>query len=108
MRSTGNLRLASMPTAMEKILRMLGRNGTRMIGLVAGLLAVAASANPVASAPGLYEARAIVTGTDSRQRLEGFAHCLRDVLVKVSGDPALLDDARIGPFEAEAESLAED
>lgn len=46
--------------------------------------------------------------TDDRQRLEGFDHCLRDVLVKVSGDPALLDDVRVVPFEAVAESLAED
>ncbi len=56
----------------------------------------------------LYSARAIVTGTDGRMRLEGFDRCLRDVLVKVSGDPALADDPRAAVFEPGAEALAED
>ena len=43
----------------------------------------------------LYSADAIVTGTDMRQRPWGFAQCLREVLVKVSGDPRLKDDPRV-------------
>ncbi|HXP03640.1 MAG TPA: DUF2066 domain-containing protein [Stellaceae bacterium] len=43
----------------------------------------------------LYSADAIVTGTDMRQQPWGFAQCLREVLVKVSGDPRLKDDARV-------------
>lgn len=57
---------------------------------------------------GLYGGHAIVTGTDSRQRQEGFEACLRDVLVKVSGDPALRDDPRIAAFARTAQQLAED
>lgn len=43
----------------------------------------------------LYTADAIVTGTDMRQRPWGFAQCLKEVLVKVSGDPKLRDDPRV-------------
>jgi uncharacterized protein len=42
-----------------------------------------------------YQAYAIVTGTDMRQRPWGMAQCLREVLVKVSGDPRLKDDPRV-------------
>lgn len=56
----------------------------------------------------LYSARAIVTGTDDRMRLEGFDRCLRDVLVKLSGDPSLADDPRVAAFEPDAQALAED
>ena len=42
----------------------------------------------------MYEADAIVTGTDMRQRPWGFAQTLREVLVRSSGDPRLKDDPR--------------
>jgi uncharacterized protein len=51
----------------------------------------------------LYRADAIVTGTDMRQRPWGFAKTLREVLVKVSGDPRLVDDPRIAPLAARAQ-----
>ncbi|MBV8426518.1 MAG: DUF2066 domain-containing protein [Hyphomicrobiales bacterium] len=44
---------------------------------------------------GLYQATVIVTGTDMRSRPTGFARCLRDVLVKVSGEPRLIKDPRV-------------
>ncbi len=56
----------------------------------------------------LYSARAIVTGTDDRMRLEGFDRCLRDVLVKVSGQSDLAGDPRVATFEPGAQALAED
>lgn len=46
----------------------------------------------------LYQAYEIVTGTDMRQRPWGFAHTLREVLVKVSGDPRLKTDPRAAPL----------
>ena len=52
---------------------------------------------------GLYQAYAIVTGTDMRQRPWGFAQCLREVLVKVSGDPRLKDDPRVAELAAQAD-----
>ena len=72
------------------------------------LLLGAAVAKPTPPPLGLYGGRAIVTGTDSRQRHEGFARCLRDVLVKVSGDPALQDDPRVGTLAPQPERVAED
>ena len=42
-----------------------------------------------------YQADAVVTGIDLRQRPWGFAQCLKEVLVKVSGDPRLRDDPRV-------------
>jgi hypothetical protein len=53
----------------------------------------------------LYEARVIVTGTDQRSRPWGFAQCLADVLVKVSGDPALAHDERVARLAARADTL---
>lgn len=42
----------------------------------------------------MYQAYVIVTGTDMRERPRGFAQCLREVLVKVSGNPRLKNDPR--------------
>ncbi|MGA8401434.1 MAG: DUF2066 domain-containing protein [Stellaceae bacterium] len=52
--------------------------------------------------PALYQAYEIVTGTDMRQRPWGFAQTLREVLVKVSGDPRLKTDPRTAPLAERA------
>ena len=51
----------------------------------------------------MYGADAIVTGTDMRQRPWGFAQTLREVLVKLSGDPRLKDDPRTAQLAAHAD-----
>jgi len=51
----------------------------------------------------MYEASAIVTGTDMRQRPWGFAQTLRDVLVRSSGDPRLKDDPRTAQLTVHAD-----
>jgi hypothetical protein len=71
------------------------------LGLALGLGGRAAAAPEDAS--GFYQAYAIVTGTDMRQRPWGFAQCLREVLVKVSGDPRLKDDPRTAALAAAAD-----
>src|SRR5260221_14211864 len=69
----------------------------------AGLPAFAGgSADPDAL---LYSAYAIVTGTDMRQRPWGFAQCLKEVLVKVSGDPRLKNDRRVGAMADHADQF---
>ncbi len=57
--------------------------------------------------PALYEATAIVTGTDMRQRPLGFALCLKEVLVKVSGIPRLSDDPAIAALAEQADTLVD-
>jgi uncharacterized protein len=51
----------------------------------------------------LYQATAVVTGSDRRSRPTGFARCLRAVLVKVSGEPRLSHDPRVDRLAAEAD-----
>jgi len=48
----------------------------------------------------LYIGRAIVTGTDNRDRPRGLGICLGQVLVKVSGDPNILHRPGITSLEA--------
>ena len=73
-------------------------------GALALLLAAAAAPSHAAVVGGgLYQADTIVTGTDMRQRPWGFAQCLREVLVKVSGDPRLRQDARVAALAADAD-----
>jgi uncharacterized protein len=66
-----------------------------------GILRAASSAT-VGSVDDLYQARTIVTGQGEENRLRGFPLCLEDVLIKVSGDPRLVDDPRLGLFQAQA------
>ena len=56
----------------------------------------------------LCEGSAIVTGTREETRAEGLARAFRDVLVKRSGDPALLHDPRADPLAANAAELVDD
>jgi len=58
-----------------------------------------------AQAAGLYEARAITTGMDQRTRPAALAACLAQVLAKVSGNPALLDDPRVAALGPAAPAL---
>lgn len=50
----------------------------------------------------LYTTRAVVTGTDERNRPLGFKLCFEDVLVKVSGDASVLSDYRFEILAASA------
>src|SRR5438067_10278519 len=56
----------------------------------------------------LYEARTIVTGEREETRIPGIAECLKDVLVKVSGDPRLIGDPRIAELSNHAVGLVRD
>jgi hypothetical protein len=67
------------------------------ITVTAMLLAAAA-----ARAADLFEGHAIVTGTGPSSRAEALPKALRDVLVKVSGNPALATDGRLDRLDAAA------
>jgi hypothetical protein len=61
-------------------------------------------AGPVAAAD-LYQAQTIVSGTVLTTRAEGLAECLRSVLVKLSGNPALAGDPRLDALGTRADTL---
>jgi uncharacterized protein len=75
------------------------------VALLAIFLAVCPSAGRAQDMSALYQATAIVTGTDMRSRPTGFAQCLRDVLVKVSGEPRLRNDPRVADLAAHPDTL---
>jgi hypothetical protein len=54
---------------------------------------------------GLYRAKTVVTGRGEADRALGFALCLEDVLVKLSGDPRLIGDPRVAKIGKNAGSL---
>lgn len=91
----------------------MAREETRrgLLRLALGPLALAAIGAPAfadnAAGPyaALYTADAIVTGTDMRQRPWGFAQCLKEVLIKVSGDPSLRDNPRVAALADHADQF---
>jgi uncharacterized protein len=83
-------------------LRTVGR-APAALGLAASVMLLAGGRSLAQAPRDLYQAVAIVTGTDMRSRPIGFAKCLRDVLVKVSGEPRLHDDPRVAPLAAHAD-----
>jgi uncharacterized protein len=56
----------------------------------------------------LYRAQTIVTGQGEANRIVGFASCLEDVLVKVSGELQLAGDPRLDAYKADAARLVRD
>jgi uncharacterized protein len=65
----------------------------------------AVAAEPTAE---LYRGQTIVTGTGETNRLIGFASCLEDALIKVSGQLRLSGDRRLAPYKANAAKLVRD
>jgi len=53
----------------------------------------------------LYRAQATVTGQGEANRMIGFASCLEDVLIKVSGAPKLAGDRRLAGYKSNAKDL---
>ena len=82
----------------------IARNPHPLKHLCLAILGVLATAMP----DGLYEARAIVTGSGAATRAEGFAIAFADVLVKLTGNPALRDDPRVAALADSAGAMVED
>jgi uncharacterized protein len=85
------------------------RADRRRAGVFAAAVLLATFAGPAGVAAAvvedLYQAQTIVTGQGEANRMVGFARCLEDVLVKVSGDPRLIGDPRLAPLTGEAAPL---
>ncbi|MGH6916165.1 MAG: DUF2066 domain-containing protein, partial [Geminicoccaceae bacterium] len=58
-----------------------------------------------ASLDDLYQAQTIVTGQGEESRRVGFAECMQQVLVKVSGDPRLTGDPRVAAMAGQADTF---
>ncbi|MEJ8575041.1 DUF2066 domain-containing protein [Microbaculum marinum] len=58
-----------------------------------------------AAAADLYAAQTLVTGQGPESRAAGFAQCLREVLVKVSGNPRLADEPAVAALAEGAGDL---
>ncbi|MGF6256423.1 DUF2066 domain-containing protein [Ensifer sp. LBL] len=73
--------------------------------LAVALLCLAGGGAGAADIDALYRSDAIVTGTGEANREIGFRECLREVLVKVSGDPAITEAPGFAAAEARAGSF---
>lgn len=68
-------------------------------------LTLSAGATAAATVDNLYQATTILTGRGEEGRPQGLAECLKNVLVKVSGDPRLRDDPRVAALGPQAPTL---
>ena len=73
--------------------------------IILALLSLGAVAAQAARIDDLYRAQVVVSGRGEANRATGFAQCLEDVLVKVSGDPRLIGDARVAAIAGTAGSM---
>jgi hypothetical protein len=70
------------------------------ISILAAL--ICCTATSAAAADDLYRAQTVVTGQGEANRTIGFAACLEDVLVKVSGAVKVADDRRLAAYQSRA------
>src|SRR6266436_4147863 len=54
---------------------------------------------------GIYRAQTVVTGQGEANRMIGFASCMEDVLIKVSGAERLAGDRRLAAYKAKAKDF---
>lgn len=75
----------------------MSRRGTNSLQRMAFGVALACAACPAFAAEmsGLYSTATITSGTAPARRDIGFANCLRQIVVRVSGDPRLAADPRV-------------
>jgi hypothetical protein len=78
---------------------MLNRTATAIMVAAALICCIGSSR---AADDNLYRAKTTVTGQGEANRIIGFARCLEDVLIKVSGALKLAADARLEPYKAKA------
>ena len=84
----------------------VGRGANRAMVRVFLAFALTWCASAMA-APGtdLYRAKVTVTGQGEANRMVGFAACLEDVLIKVSGAQKLSGDRRLAAYKSKAKDL---
>jgi len=73
-----------------------------LIGMSLAVVLMCCSLTVAAAAAELYRAQTIVTGQGEPNRSIGFAACLEDVLIKVSGALKLAGDPRLAAYKSRA------
>jgi uncharacterized protein len=76
-----------------------------LIGIFLAAASACCAATPVTAAEGLYRAQTVVTGQGEANRITGFASCMEDVLIKVSGAERLAGDRRLVAYKATAKDF---
>lgn len=85
--------------------------GVLVRGVAAAMLIVASircGGALAATADDLYRAQTVVTGQGEPNRIIGFAACLEDVLIKVSGEPTLARDRGLAAYKSRAKEFVSD
>jgi hypothetical protein len=84
----------------------IGRGANRAIVRILLAAALTWCAGTMAAAgTDLYRAKVTVTGQGEANRIIGFAACLEDVLIKVSGAQKLSGDRRLAAYKSKAKDL---
>ena len=94
MQTTGRRRVWGYPVAAHAIIRIFFASA---LAWCVGTMAAAAA--------DLYRAQTVVTGEGEANRIIGFASCLEDVLIKVSGAESLAGDRRLAAYKSNARNL---
>jgi uncharacterized protein len=76
-----------------------------MIRISLTVMLTCCSGTMATAADDLYRAQAIVTGQGEANRIVGFAACLEDVLIKVSGAQKLAGDRRLAAYKSNAKDF---
>src|SRR6266478_6771953 len=76
-----------------------------IIGIFLAAALACCTATPATAAEDLYRAQTVVTGQGEANRMIGFASCMEDVLIKVSGAERLAGDRRLAAYKAKAKDF---
>ncbi len=91
----------------------MARSSAIFAALIAATLTAVASAVPAHAensgreTEALYRSTFVVTGSDERNRKFGITQCFAQMLVKLTGDPAIVEDARFPGVAAQAVSFVQ-
>lgn len=76
-----------------------------IVRIFVAVLLIGCGRAAVAAEADLYQAKVTVTGQGEANRLVGFAACLEDVLIKVSGAQRLAGNRRLNAYKPDARSF---
>jgi hypothetical protein len=96
--------MADLHTTRRRFI-LTGLGASRAIVWIFLAAALTWGAGAIAAGADLYRAKVTVTGQGEANRIIGFAACLEDALIKVSGAQKLSGDRRLAPYKSKAKSF---